>query len=150
MYAEPAVLTIIDTNIMVPAIYFSTPIAHFLEVGNIVLVWNQFILDEYTDVINRPDIAKMGQKAGVKPREALERLEPFILFGKKFGEMPSSFPPVSRDRKDDPFLFAALQVGAEFIISDDHHMTDLGSYQGIPIGGPGKFFEWVKKTHPMK
>ncbi len=65
-------------------------------------------------------------------------------------DMPETWPPVSTDRDDDPFLWAALQGGAEYIISyDRRHMLKLGAFQSIPIGTPKQFFDWVKITHPM-
>lgn len=150
MSAEPAVPTVIDTNVLVPALYFNTPICRFLEMGYIVLIWNQFILDEYMKIIYRPKLVKMGKRAGVKPEEALEQLKRIVVKGRKTIEMPDNFSPACQDRDDDPFLYAAYHGGVEYIISEDPHLTTLKPYQGIPIGEPGDFFNWAKRMHPMK
>jgi uncharacterized protein len=37
------------------------------------------------------------------------------------------------DPDDEMFLVCALEGKAQVIISGDHHLLDLGSFQGIPI-----------------
>ncbi|RJQ26241.1 MAG: hypothetical protein C4589_10155 [Peptococcaceae bacterium] len=63
--------------------------------------------------------------------------------------MPKDWPPVSKDRDDDQFLWVALAGDAEYIISDDKHLLKLKGSFIIPIGTPENFFEWVKIAHPM-
>ena len=46
---------------------------------------------------------------------------------------------VPDDPKDEMFLACALDGGAEFIISGDHHLLDLGIYRDIPIMTPRQF-----------
>lgn len=49
---------------------------------------------------------------------------------------PVSLPkPVCRDPDDDHVLACALATPADAIVSGDKDLTDLGSYQGIPILG---------------
>ncbi len=77
-------------------------------------------------------------------------LELIFIPENKVSEIPLDWPQVSRDRDDDPFLFAADEGGAEYIISQDKsHMLQLGNFRDISIGTPAQFFEWVKKTHPL-
>jgi len=40
---------------------------------------------------------------------------------------------VKADPSDNKFLECALEGRANFIVSGDHHLLDLGSYQGIEI-----------------
>ena len=37
------------------------------------------------------------------------------------------------DPDDDKFIECALAAGASAIVSGDHHLLDLGNYEGIPI-----------------
>lgn len=63
--------------------------------------------------------------------------------------MPVNWPPVSRDRKDDYFLWAAVAGKAQYIVTEDKkHLLVLGSYQNIPIGAPAQFFAWLEKVYP--
>jgi predicted nucleic acid-binding protein len=65
-------------------------------------------------------------------------------------DMPYTWPPASSDRNDDPFLYAALQGNAEFIITQDRkHLLDMKFFRGIPIGKPKDFFGWAIKNRPM-
>ena len=150
MFVKPAVLTVIDTNILVPSIYSLTWIAQFIYDGSIVLVWNEFTYNEACEIIDR--LAYHYRNRDINPKEAKIYLDYFVSIGYKVPEMPSSWPPVIKnDRDDDNFLWAALYSSAEYIISDDsRHMLKLVSFKGIPIGTPKEFFEWVKKIHPMK
>lgn len=148
MSAVPAVPTVIDTNVLVPALYSATPISYFLSKKNIVLVWNQFIYDEYLEIIYRLS-STFATKARVQPEEAAYLLELYALIGYKTKEMPVKYQQVSKDRDDDHFLFAAQAGRAEFIITEDSHLLKLNSYNNIPIGTPKAFFGWAKKAYPM-
>jgi putative PIN family toxin of toxin-antitoxin system len=147
MSAAPAILTVVDTNILVPALYLYTPISHFLNEGNIILIWNKFIYNEYSEIIYR--LAPMSKKAGVRPEEAIELLELYAFMGHKTSDMPANFRKISHDRDDDNFLYAAHSGGADYIISDDTHLLQLRSFANIPIGKPKSFFDWAKAKHPM-
>jgi putative PIN family toxin of toxin-antitoxin system len=40
---------------------------------------------------------------------------------------------VEHDPDDDHVIACAITARADAIVSGDHHLTDIGSYQGIPI-----------------
>jgi len=46
---------------------------------------------------------------------------------------------VLADPADDKIVAAALEAGAEYIISEDRHLLDLGECQGIKIMSRGEF-----------
>lgn len=48
---------------------------------------------------------------------------------------------VSRDADDDKFLALAVVGRADAVISGDHDLLDLGSYEGIPILAPTQFLQ---------
>jgi putative PIN family toxin of toxin-antitoxin system len=48
-------------------------------------------------------------------------------------EVPAGDPIVATDPDDDIFLQCAVVAGAAYVISGDHHLLDLGAYEGIPI-----------------
>jgi len=43
---------------------------------------------------------------------------------------------VCRDPADDPFLSCAVAAGADYIVSGDRDLLDLGSFKNIPIITP--------------
>ena len=46
---------------------------------------------------------------------------------------------VKDDPDDDKYLAAALIGRAGFVVSGDHHLLDLGEYQGVTILTPRRF-----------
>ena len=46
---------------------------------------------------------------------------------------------VPADPKDDMIIAAAVESGASYIVSEDHHLRDLKQYQGITILGIDEF-----------
>ena len=83
--------------------------------------------------------------------EAKELLDAILDPSDQVAEMPTDWPALSPDRKDDPFLFSALVGGASYIISADYrHMRKLISFENILIGTPAEFFIWAKMHFPME
>jgi putative PIN family toxin of toxin-antitoxin system len=50
---------------------------------------------------------------------------------------------VPNDPSDDKYVACALEAGAQYVVSGDHHLTQLRSYQGIEIITPAVFIEQV-------
>ncbi|MBV9453409.1 MAG: putative toxin-antitoxin system toxin component, PIN family, partial [Rubrobacter sp.] len=49
-------------------------------------------------------------------------------------ELPAdNIPQVSRDPKDNKFLATAVLGDAEYVVSEDRDLLDLGKHQGIRI-----------------
>lgn len=46
---------------------------------------------------------------------------------------------VRADPDDDKYIAAALEGGAQFVVSGDSHLLDLGDYEGIAIVTPRAF-----------
>ena len=52
---------------------------------------------------------------------------------------------IEADPDDDMFLECASAADADYLISGDTHLLDLGSFQGIPVLSPDEFLrEWGK------
>jgi len=48
-------------------------------------------------------------------------------------EIPGTLQVVAQDPDDDKFIECAIVASAHWIVSGDHHLLDLGEYQGIRI-----------------
>jgi uncharacterized protein len=48
---------------------------------------------------------------------------------------------ITNDPDDDKYLECAVEGQADYIVSGDHHLTDLKTYQGIMIVDPATFIE---------
>jgi len=149
--SHPIVPVVIDTNVIVPSLYMQTHIMKFILDGNLVLIWNNFILEETLKIINKLSnyYAKSGKDLPTED-EVIELLSLILDEDCMVSDMPDDWEFVSSDRDDDPFLFAAEAGNAKYIISlDKRHMISLGSFRGIPIGTPSNFFTWAKEHYPF-
>lgn len=128
---------VIDTNVVVsagisqdgnPAFIFG-----MLILGIIQNYTTNEILDEISEVLRRPRIAK----------RITQRQQDFLL--ETFEELSEKIVPtatvqaVREDPDDDKFLECAVSASAEYIISGDGHLLNLGEFRGIKIVSPAKF-----------
>ena len=51
---------------------------------------------------------------------------------------------IEDDPEDDNIIIAAVEGNADCIVSGDRHLTNLKSYQGIPILSPAEFLAHYK------
>ena len=51
---------------------------------------------------------------------------------------------IKDDPTDNKYLECAVEGRADFIISGDHHLTDLKTFQGIKITNPSTFINYIK------
>ncbi len=48
---------------------------------------------------------------------------------------------VSKDLKDNPILACAVDGGADYVISGDRHLLELGIFEEIRVVTPAEFLE---------
>jgi len=48
---------------------------------------------------------------------------------------------IDQDPADDKFIIAALEARADYIVSGDQHLLELGAYKNIKIVSPREFVE---------
>ncbi len=53
---------------------------------------------------------------------------------------------VEDDPDDNKILACALESKADFVVSGDHHLTDIGSFGAIPVVKPDAFLEIMAKN----
>jgi hypothetical protein len=52
---------------------------------------------------------------------------------------------IKDDPEDNKYLAAAAEGKADFIISGDHHLRELGIFRGIRILSPSMFLKLLEK-----
>ncbi len=140
---------VIDTNVFISAAFLphSKPaqIIDRVREGKILSVTYTGILEEITRVLLSPGVRK---RHGLTAREITNAMEGLI----QGAEITPGIIQVkeSRDPEDDKFLACALEGQADYIVSGDKDLTDLTSYQGIPIISPAAFLEIMAKPRPIK
>jgi len=103
--------------------------------GDLTLLLSPAILDELQRVLSYPRIKKLHHRTP-------EEIERFLRTLEKIAVMVPGILSVSAiidDPSDDIYLAYAVEGSADFIISGDHHLTDLKTFRGIPIVNPATF-----------
>ena len=124
-----------DTNVYVSALMFGGLPGTFLElalVGSFVLVASEALLDELDD--------KLRFKFGVSPEDAAAiraRLETVARVLKP----GLVLDVVKADPDDNRVLECACAGKADYVVSGDRHLLELGSYEGVPILTVRQFLE---------
>jgi putative PIN family toxin of toxin-antitoxin system len=123
---------VMDTNVLVAAAWApssaSRQIVDAVLAGQIVAVVSAPILREYALILARA-------VRGSDSRDRIQR-----LLDQATVVAPQLTQRVVRDDPDDDkFVAAAVDGGAEAIVTNDHHLLALNPYQGIQILRPRAF-----------
>jgi len=129
---------VIDTNVILSALVFpgGNPwrIVMWVIEGNIKNITSEFILGEVRSVLKKKFLWHSSE------------IEKAIIMIESFSEKVSSRKHLAiiPCAPDNRILECALAGQADFIISGDHHLTDLMEYQGITIVNPATFMTIVR------
>ncbi len=103
-----------------------------------LLVTSPFIIAEIRSTLNYPRIRRKYPitDADVEHLVALLEQDALVIPGE--ADTAGAIPA---DPTDDMVLACAIEGRANFIVSGDHHLLDLGEYLGISIITARKFLE---------
>jgi len=139
---------VLDTNVLVSAILSprskSAHIIRFVLDGVLNLLISHDILEETHLVVRYPKVVRLMKKNNVAPKEVdfvIERLSSIAVITP--GEL--TLDVIQDDPSDNKILACAVEGQADFIISGDHHLTDLKEFQGIMIVNPATFLLIVRR-----
>jgi putative PIN family toxin of toxin-antitoxin system len=140
---------VIDTNVMVSAILApkGTP-AEILKLaleGEFEFILSPLLTQEIREVMRYPKIVKLMKKRGVNIAEVDDFLEKMKRVAINIPGRPP-LQTVPDDPKDDMVLACATEGRADFIVSGDSHLTDLKTFQGIPIVNPATFLRLISEA----
>ena len=138
---------VLDTNVIVSAVLIRGGIedrvlrAWFL--GQYRLVLSVPILEEVLRVLDYPRIRSRRWMSDEETVHLLERLaeSSALVEGKQRLR-------ICRDPADDKFVAAALEGKADYIVTGDADLLDLGKYQGIEIVTPRQFLRALHRKSP--
>ena len=93
------------------------------------------LLRELQDVLSRPRISQRLGWSADERRKFLAALRDasILVFPKQ------KLRVVRADPSDDRVLEAAVEARADYIVSGDQHLLDIGSYDGSEIVSPVRF-----------
>jgi len=133
---------VLDTNVLVSAILYpestSAQIMKRVLDSTVDMVLSPDIFEETYRVLCYPELLKLMKKNGVILKEVndfIEKMSKIAVITP--GKLKIS--AIKDDLSDNKILACAVESEADFIISGDHHLTDLKEFQGIPIVNPSTF-----------
>jgi putative PIN family toxin of toxin-antitoxin system len=137
------VKAVVDTNVIVSAVIsLNSPPDRVLRAwqnGAFDLVLSDVLLDELADVLHRGPIRR---RIGW-PDEAIQRF--LHSFEQVIIHAPRMSVRVVRDASDDRVVEAGLAANADYIVTGDRDLLDLGSYEGIEIVTPARFLAILRE-----
>lgn len=132
---------VLDTNLFVSALLKpgSNPdrIIQLARDEKVLLLMSDSICDEISRVLAYPKIRKRLTASD-------EELGNFVqLLGTVAIITPGTLNllPLDADPDDTKYLICAVEGHADFIVSGDHHLTDLVMYRGIRVVTPADFLQ---------
>lgn len=132
---SPQPVVVFDTNVLIPLILpasLSTRLFSRLRAAGWWVAVSPQILAEVRDKMLTKDSLRQWLRVS---DEQIHEFAEKILPGKtrSIPGIRNAHGAVPRDPKDDIIIAAALESGASYIVTEDRHLLDLGTYQGINI-----------------
>ena len=127
---------VIDTNVLIFAVLFSGPPRKVLELviaGVVDCTLSIPILNGLRDVLQRP-------KFNFSPEQTLHFIEELHNVC-SIVKPTRKIKAIKSDPDDNMILECALEAKADFIVSGDSHLLDLGKYKNMKILGPHDFMK---------
>lgn len=130
--------TVLDTNVLISGVIATGPPHEILLRG---------YRGEYEIVVSPETLAEFRETLGKYPdrfhmtdeeiRKEVETLGYFAESVDPDGEIKA----VERDPDDDKFLAATVAGDADYVVSGDTHLLDLGSFREVDIVDPRTFLD---------
>jgi uncharacterized protein len=130
---------VLDTNVLVSALLRQGSPPDLLHrawlYGAFELVTSQPLLDEFARVLARDRISqRIGRSAGDQSEFVRDLAEVAIV-----AVAQRALRVVDADPADNAVLEAAVGGSADYVVSGDRHLLDLGEFEGIRIVTPARF-----------
>jgi hypothetical protein len=125
---------VLDTNVFVTSLLSrkGAPSKDLDEwrAGKYLLVTSPSIISEIRRVLTAPRIRKRYRIGEQEIEQLIDLLKKEAVIVPGSATVKGVIP---RDPEGDKFLACAVDAGADFIVSGDRHLLDLGEHRGIPI-----------------
>lgn len=141
---------VLDTNLFVSALLIpdSNPdrIIHLIQEEKVLLLMSEPICDEILRVLCYPKIRKRLAASDAELQNFVQLLRTVAIM------TPSvlNLPLLVADPDDTKYLVCAVEGRADFIVSGDHHLTDLVMFRGIRTVTPADFIQICLDAPPTK
>ncbi len=130
---------VLDTNVLVSALLLKgelSKIVDLWEKGKIIPVISRETFAEFKKVLSYP-------KFSLTDKEIKTTIEENILPFFFFFYIAANVTGVCRDPNDDKFISCAISASADFIVSGDKDLCELGRYRSIKIINVKEFIKMI-------
>jgi putative PIN family toxin of toxin-antitoxin system len=128
---------VLDTNTLISALLFhgtASCLVALWQSGRFTLLVSRAIMEEYLRVLAYPKFRLADQDIrGLVEEEVL----PYVVTVR----VRLRLSVVRRDPEDNKFLECAVAGRAEYLVTGDQILRELGSYRGVTILTVGEFLE---------
>lgn len=114
------------------------------EEGAFDLLVSVPILEEVGRVLRYPRIAKRHKQ----DEQAVQRFQELLKNEAILIEPKERLGVVSEDESDNRYLECALEGKAQYLVSGDNHLLDIGEYKGIIVLPPAAFMVFLSGGEP--
>lgn len=133
---------VLDANVWVSALLWGgkpAAIVRASEEGKVDIIVSEAIVGEISQVLAYPKLAKVYQAEGLRHEELIEA----VLRVVKFVDVTQKVSVVLEHPADDKFVECALAAGADYIVSGDKHLLNVGSYRKTRIVSVIEFLQII-------
>jgi putative PIN family toxin of toxin-antitoxin system len=135
-----------DTNTVVSGFLWQGAPARLINAafdGKFVLLATQILIAELEEVLSRPKFSKPFEKTGLSLAIVVGRYRLLVEMTTP-AELTISVP---KDADDDIVLACALGGKADYIVSGDQHLLEMGRVEGIPVITVNGFLERLSQSN---
>ena len=137
---KAAIKIVLDTNILISSLLFKGELAGVVELwkkGRIIPILSRDTFDEFKTVLGYPKFSLTTQEMKVIIEE---EVLPFF----EVIEVTDKIKGACRDADDDKFIACAVSASADFIVTGDKDLLDMGKYKSVKILSASEFLRMFK------
>lgn len=130
---------VIDTTVWISGIFWHGTPHQILE------MWKA---GDFEIIVSEAILAEVGRKLNEKAAQFRMEVEAVnewldLIIGEAIFVQPQEKIQACRDPDDDLFLEAAVEGGADLIVSGDKDLTDIGKFREIKLVNPRQFYDFL-------
>lgn len=134
---------VLDSSTLISAfLTFRGTCAEVLRAGErgafVLCLSHDLLADMTTPLVSRP---KLQARYGYEREEVASFCERLLRAAEVVPDLPELTGAVPLDPKDDVIVATAVAAKADYLVTGDRHLLDLGSYEGIRIVTPRAFLD---------
>lgn len=132
---------VIDTTVWISGVFWHGVPHQILE------MWKA---GDFEIIVSEAILTEIGRKLNEKALEFEMEIEVVnewldLIMGEAIFVQPQEKIQACRDPEDDLFLEAAVEGRADFIVSGDKDLTDMGEFREIKLVNPRQFYDLLTR-----